>query len=187
MELLNYDKSIIGSTGLAVGDFWRWAYSDIMSNRNRAVFGEFLIASAIGAAQKPRTEWDAVDVVYNKIKIEVKTAAYLQSWHQDKLSLIRFDLAKKKSWYAETNTFSKEATRPSDIYVFCLFTEKDKEKADILNLSQWEFYIIATTNLDKIMGDAKSISLNRLKELVIVVSYDQLKSKIDECLRHFYD
>jgi hypothetical protein len=39
----------------------------ILSNKNRAVFAEFLVASALGATQKPRIEWDAVDLRFENI------------------------------------------------------------------------------------------------------------------------
>jgi hypothetical protein len=183
IKLLSNKNSILGSNGLSVGDFWQWAYSDILSNRNRAIFAEFLVASALNQIDHSRIEWDAVDIYYEGAKIEVKSAAYLQSWKQNKLSQIKFDIAKKKSWYAETNTYSEEATRSSDIYVFCLFSEKDKNKADVLNLNQWQFYIVPTQILNDVIGDAKSISLKRLEKLGQVVSYDQLKLTIDGCLR----
>ena len=178
MELLNYDKSILGSNGLAVGDFWRWAYSDILSNRNRAIFGEFLVASALGVIHQPRTEWDAVDIIYDGIKIEVKTSAYLQSWKQDKPSLIKFDIAKKKSWYADTNTYSDTPDRPSDYYVFCLFTERDEKKADVLNLSQWHFYILPTQLINDKFGEQKSISLRKIEREISPVAFHDIKAII---------
>ena len=81
-----------------MGDFWSWAYSDILSNRNRSIFAEFIVGSALGVVDSPRVEWDAVDLRYKGKKIEVKASAYLQSWPQKKLSHIVFDIAKKRAW-----------------------------------------------------------------------------------------
>jgi autotransporter translocation and assembly factor TamB len=81
---------------VTVQDFWTWAYSDILSNRNRSVFAEFLVAVALDLTHQPRIEWDAVDLRYRNNKIEVKASAYLQSWQQSKPSVIRFDIAKNK-------------------------------------------------------------------------------------------
>lgn len=33
-------EPIPGLHGKTVGDFWQWAYSDILSNRNRSIFAE---------------------------------------------------------------------------------------------------------------------------------------------------
>ncbi len=177
--MLSDDEKIIGADGLLVGEFWRWAYSDILSNRNRAIFAEFLVASALGQVESPRVEWDAVDVYYDDIKVEVKSAAYLQSWEQKELSTIRFDIAKKKPWYAKTNTYGDHEVRASDVYVFCLFGEKDKGKADVLNVGQWRFYVVATDVINDMFGDTKSVSLKRLEGLCRGVCYSEISSAID--------
>jgi hypothetical protein len=45
-------------------------------------------------------EWNAHDLETDDgIKIEGKSAAYIQSWEQKKLSEIRFDIGKKQSWF----------------------------------------------------------------------------------------
>ena len=69
--------------GATVGDFWAWAYSDILNNVDRAVFAEFVVGMALGVTDAPRVEWDDVDLRYRGKNIEVKSAAYVQSWHQE--------------------------------------------------------------------------------------------------------
>jgi len=48
---LEPSRKIRGLHGLSVGDFWAWAYSDVLSNRNRSIFAEFAVGAAIGAAE----------------------------------------------------------------------------------------------------------------------------------------
>ena len=69
--------------GTTVGDFWAWAYSDILNNTDRAVFAKFVVGMALGVIDTPRVEWDAVDLQYSDKTIEVKSAAYVQSWHKE--------------------------------------------------------------------------------------------------------
>ena len=45
-----------------IGDFWRWAYSDIANNANRGVLAEFIVGKALGSTEKVRTNWAAYDV-----------------------------------------------------------------------------------------------------------------------------
>ena len=97
-----------------IADFWAWAYSDILSNRNRAVFAEFLVAWALEETNSPRVEWDAVDIRHRGKSIEVKSAAYLQSWKQNKLSTIRFDIAPKLGWDEKSNTSADAPVRSAD-------------------------------------------------------------------------
>ncbi len=112
--------------------------------------------------------------------IEVKSAAYLQSWQQSSPSKITFDIGKKKSWDAATNTYSPEAVRTADIYVFCLFTEQAPEKADVVDLNQWKFWVVPTPIIDRELGNQKSLSLSRLETLAKSLDFDGLKHTIDE-------
>ncbi len=57
--MLTADTPIDGLDGLTVGDFWSWAYSDLLSNANRGVFAEFIVAVALGVHEQPRLEWPA--------------------------------------------------------------------------------------------------------------------------------
>lgn len=172
----------ISHTNKTVLDFWSWAYSDVLSNRNRAVFAEFLVAVALDLTDDIRIEWNAFDLLYQNNKIEVKTSAYLQSWKQTKHSIISFDIAKKRGWDSETNITSELAQRSADCYVFCLFDIKDREQANILDVSQWKFFVITTAEIENNFGEQKRISLSRLEKACGSVSFEELKLKIDEIL-----
>lgn len=180
IDKLSPDTPIVGLEHVNIVDFWSWAYSDILVNTNRSVMAEFLVGSALGVITKPRIEWDECDLIYREKKIEVKCSAYIQSWKQDELSKIVFDIAKKMAWDARTNTIKKEPIRVSDCYVFCLYTEKNKESATILDLSFWEFYVVNTTLLTEQMGDQKRIGLARLSNMCKPVKIDRLKESIDK-------
>ena len=78
--------------------------------------------------------------------IEVKSAAYSQSWKQDKPSTIQFGIAPSGNWNAETNKFNEEKKRWADIYVFCVF--EGKNSLECLDMNKWDFYVIATRVLD---------------------------------------
>src|ERR1035437_7414116 len=45
-------------------DFWRWAFSDLVSNEVRGIFAEFIVGHALGALNESRTSWDAWDLTY---------------------------------------------------------------------------------------------------------------------------
>jgi hypothetical protein len=163
--------------------FWKWAYSDFLSNTNRSVLWEFIIHEALGITSDKKIEWDNVDLRYKWIKIEVKTSAYIQSWEQKWISKIQFDIAPRtKSWDSMTNTFSDSSGRAADIYIFCLLEILDKEIAspeNILDMKNWWFYVVSTKNLDNFFPLQKSISLSKLSTITERIDFHLLKSTIE--------
>jgi hypothetical protein len=154
--------------GFTVASFWRWAASDLASNVWRGVLAEFLVAQALGSAAGVRTEWDACDVRTTAgLRVEVKSAAYLQSWHQRALSAISFDIAMKRAWDAQTNTSASVPCRSADVYVFALLAHRDKATLDPLDVSQWEFYVVSARRLDATLGTAKSMGLSALRRIAL--------------------
>ena len=180
---LDGSQPIPGLRDLTLLDFWSWAYSDVFSNVNRAVFAEFIVGSLLDAVQTVRVEWDAVDLIYRGRRIEVKSAAYLQSWDQQQLSRISFDIAKKIAWYADTNTYADEAIRSADCYVFCLYPETDRSRANILDVTSWQFFVLSTGYIEQELGDQKTLSLSRLEGMCSPADYEDVKSRVDQALR----
>ncbi len=95
-------------------------------------------------------------------KVEVKSAAYLQSWHQDAPSKISFGIAPTVGWDARTNSYSSERRRQADVYVFCLLNHRDKSTVNPLDTGQWTFYVANSRTIDSIAGEQKSITLSAL-------------------------
>ena len=77
-------ENIKGLNNASVNEFWQWTYSDIMINKNREDFGLFLIAHALELTKMPRINWGEIDLRYQRKKITVKTAGYIQSWKKQK-------------------------------------------------------------------------------------------------------
>lgn len=155
-----------GETVGRLGDFWSWACSDLANNTMRGVLAEYLVATALNAAAGTRTDWDTVDIrTPEKWRVEVKSAAYLQSWAQPRLSEIAFSIAPASGWDAQTGTTSAEVLRRSDVYVFCLLHHQDKQTLAPLDLDQWSFYVLPTQVLDERCPTQKSIRLSSLERL----------------------
>jgi len=151
---------------LTLKDFWQWSSSDLVSNAKRGILAEYLVASALGLNRDIRNEWDAYDLkTETGMKIEVKSAAYLQSWFQRKLSTISFNIKPTLAWDYETNLQDKEKKRQADVYVFCLLHHKDKDTINPMDMSQWTFYVVTKDQLEQKYPKAKSIGLSRLKKM----------------------
>lgn len=173
---------------LTLLDFWKWANSDLLSNTLRGVLAEFIVASAIGLERTARTEWDSYDLKTSKgLKIELKSASYVQSWNQKKFSNISFRIAPTKGWESETNTYSELIKRQAHIYVFALLHHKDKGTINPLIVDQWTFFILESDFLDEKCGNNKSIGINPLLRLnPIICSYDNLKEHVTALENKFF-
>ncbi len=160
-------------------DFWKWSVSDLVSNAARGILAEFLVTSALGCSDGVRNEWDAFDILFDGTKIEVKSAAYLQSWAHAKLSNITFTIRPTIAWDSQTNKIDSSPHRQADIYVFCLLKHQNKETLDPMNLDQWEFYVLSAKLLDEKLTMQKTISLTRLLQFKpLVTQYKDLADNI---------
>ena len=168
--------------GFDLLDYWRWANSDLVSNVTRGVLAEFIVAHAVGIpTDGVRDEWAPYDLeTPDGIKLEVKSAAYVQSWWQPRFSDIRFGTKKTLSWDPETNAYGTEPTREADVYVFALLGHKDHQTIDPLNLDQWRFYVRPTAELDERGDSPHSMSLAALEKLTSPVTFDELGRAVAE-------
>jgi hypothetical protein len=165
--------------------FWRWSASDLVSNTTRGIVAEYIVARALGLAESGvRDGWAAFDLeTASGIKVEVKSAAYVQSWYQKQLSPITFTAPKTRAWDADTNVQSREVKRQADVYVFALLAQTDKTTIDPLNLDQWRFYVLPTAILDERTRSQHSITLKSLEKLCSeAVTYVELLKTVENCI-----
>lgn len=151
--------------GFDLLDFWQWCSSDLTNNVMRGIVAEYLVARALGVAAGTRIEWDPYDLVTSRgVKVEVKSAAYVQSWEQAKYSDISFSVAPTSAWDYTADTRESARKRQADVYVFALLHHKHKPTLNPLDLEHWTFYILSTATLDKEVGPTQgSITLSRLR------------------------
>jgi len=172
------------AAGFELLGFWRWYASDLVGNALRGCMAEYIAAKALGidTASSCRVEWDAADLrMADGTTVEVKSAAYWQSWKQERPSEIRFDIRPTHGWEAATNEYSAERRRQADVYVFCLLAEQDRPRLDPLDLDQWQFLVLPTKVLDDRLGGQKSVGLSTLERLgASRVFYEELAEAVDQ-------
>ena len=168
---------------LTLLDFWQWSTSDLLDNTNRGIIAEFIVANDLGITDKVTDDWGPYDLLFNDIKIEVKSAAYVQAWNQKEYSHISFGIAPRRAWDPMTNHLSKVSKRQSDVYVFCVLKHKDKETINPLDIDQWEIYILPTKILDEKIPGQKTITLASLMRFEpMKVEYGEIKKSILEMI-----
>lgn len=155
--------------------FWQWSASDLVSNATRGILAEYLVATAVGGALGVRTAWAEYDLrTPDGTRIEVKSAAYVQTWHQERLSHISFRYPKTLGRAGGDDT----PCRHADVYVFALLANQDQSTLDPLDVSQWEFFVLPTAVLDTRKRSQHSITLPSLRKLVAAVRYSDLEKAV---------
>lgn len=152
--------------GFDVLSFWGWAASNLANNNLRGHLAEFLVARELGVDQGTRIEWDSCDIrTASGIKIEIKSASYIQAWEQEKISRISFDIAPTRKWNRSLGRREDQASRDSHVFVFCLISEQNQDRFDPMDLSQWNFFVLQTEKLNKALASQRQLSLKKLKQL----------------------
>ena len=158
---LTGDEPLINTDGkqVTVLDFWQYAFSNINANVLRGAYAEFLVECAIKDLGKIETReaWGDWDVLGdNGLKIEVKCCSYIQDWDQEDYTKIQWGgLKAKELYYSEAVKPFKElgvADYKSDVYVLALLKHKDHATLNILDLDQWDFYVLSRDQI-RIVAD----------------------------------
>lgn len=159
-------KSSAIETDVTLSNFWQWFGSDLTNNVIRGALAEFIVASALNISEGVRDVWSPFDLLTKEnVKIEVKSAAYLQTWFQKAYSSISFDIGQTRGYDTITNQSDTEAKRQADIYIFCLLHFKDKSSLNPMDFEQWNFYILSTSFLNAHHFNQRKISLSSLLKL----------------------
>lgn len=164
------------TVGINVYDFWRFAYSDLNADPRDDV-AEYLVSHALGI-EKPinKENWTLYDISYRGKRIEVKCTGYFQTWRSDSQVSLHRVFSIRKAHHPVTGILERQ----NDIYVFCLLLGNTREEANVLDLENWEFYIVPTSKINAACNDNKTISLSRIKNLGFeACGYEEIKSRID--------
>ncbi len=172
------------SIGATLLDYWRWSGSELLSNVQRGVLAEFLIARTLDVTHEPRVEWAPWDLrTRSGVTVEVKSAAYWQAWPQRRPSDITFDIAPRKQvWDVATNetTTLPEPRRLADVYVFCVLGRRTcPRNTDPLDVDQWAFYVLGGAFLDRERPAQKTIGIDPLRSLAAEAPYGGLSAAIE--------
>lgn len=94
------------------------------------------------------------------LRLEVKQSAAMQSWSTSKPSKPIFDVAARTGHWQAGTQWIAEAGRPAHIYVFAhhgIYADH----ADHRDPMQWQFYVVATSQLP----DVKQVALSTISRL----------------------
>ncbi|WP_419848056.1 hypothetical protein [Candidatus Poriferisocius sp.] len=119
----------MGERRLDIEGFHSWAMGNLVENRNRGIFAEWLVGQALGIISEGdvRLEWDSYDLSYGTTRVEVKASGFCQTWYQVQPSKPIFNIAPRRwCWDAKTGEMVEHVPpeRCADVYVLCLHETK---------------------------------------------------------------
>jgi hypothetical protein len=144
-------------------DFWRWAFSDLRDNTLRGALAEWIVGLALGCVDGVRPAWDNHDLLYEGIPVEVKSAAYLQSWPTKRHSRITFGRLSGRAWDEEAGKRGPAPTFHADVYVFAVQTAREHAGFDPLDVSQWAFWVAPRAAVEEL--GFRSLSLATVQRI----------------------
>jgi len=168
---------------LYIASFRRWAAGNLVENRNRGIFAEWLVGQALQAldGHKFRREWDPWDLQYRKARIEVKASGRSQAWDPPRPSEPSFGVAAPKQiWCDKTKKWHQndQGTRPAHVYVFCLHNPVPATNANVADPKTWDFWVIPAQTL----GARKTVRPTTLDGLAKRIGWSKIKSAVDRLI-----
>ena len=168
---------------LDLDNYYKWASGNLVDNRNRGIFAEWLVGQALNALQDEdtRVEWDGVDLRYKNLGIEIKASGRSQTWDPPTATVPRFGIPKNNQvWDSEKGTvvLFDPPERNADIYVFCLHQSIPATKENVANPETWSFWVVATHMIDEKLGDQKSLGIPTLNELTDAVTWSGIAAEV---------
>jgi len=193
-------------TALDLAAYRLWVSGDLVGNGNRGVFAEWLVGMALGVFtdRDRRIEWDAVDLRYEGLRIEIKTSAYSLSWDLDSKGVPRFGIEPQSFVWCAHEPEGWELTplfkgceiidrrsgkwarfdpprRTADVYVFCLNTSMPATTDKVADPNEWQFWVVPTPLLDARHPTQKTAGERTLDRLVDPIRWHGLKVAVDAC------
>ncbi len=200
-EALKLDGKLLSPHSML--EFWQYNLSEIYVSMTRGSFATYIVACAmtdngineIAEERKGNEPYDIDGPIImtpegpRKSRIEVKSTSHVNEKNLERTlpdSKLVFSISEKIDWDSEDQT----PRRHNDLYVFAHYTSvKVKDKEDILDMKNWEFYVLATKRIeaDPELKEQHTVSVSKLKsKKVRCVGYSQLYDTIISELKDNY-
>jgi len=146
----------------------------LVVNVYRSILVEAMVAAALPDWDWCSADYASYDFRRGDLRLEVKQSALRQTWLGQRLSKPSWDIAPRTGYWTAGSTWVSRPGRNADVYIFALHDTVD-ETADHREPDQWNFFVVAATNLPPV----KRIGLAAVSRLAKPVLYAALAKAID--------
>ncbi len=194
--------TVMGKASIDINGFQKWATGNLVDNRNRGIFAEWMVGEALGCIKPKafRVEWDSFDLLYGDLKVEVKASGLSQTWNPHNATVPKFTISGVKwTWLTklEAKNFDLRGVehekrrsgiwiknnppkRPADVYVFCLHEPLPATIENVKDTDTWVFWVVATRTLDEVLGAQKTLGLKKLDSLASRIPWNEIRAAVDD-------
>lgn len=169
-------------------DFWSWAFSDLRQNNVRGHLAEYIVSLALDVPLTVRSSWDDYDLLVpagtiarGSVRLQIKSAAYLQAWGQRRLTAITFAGLRKRPfpWSADQGfVLGKTRCPKADVFVFAIETARRHDDYDPLEINQWAFRVLPPHRITQ-----DTLSLDKLSKLASEVTFEGLAEAVSQAAK----
>jgi hypothetical protein len=173
--LLSPDEQVTPD-GARVTDIWSWAFSDGLATPVRQAVAEYLVACAVGAdLSHPRRDTDSWDVVApDGTTVEVMSTSRLDGWGRPRAGTVTWGRTRHGRQEEDVRSDFGASAR-ADVYVLCLQTATHRQQVDLVDRTQWEFYVLSRADV-RHFGVA--VGLTAVQDRTAAVGWDDLADAV---------
>ncbi len=163
MTYIGNEPFLVGGKGidLTMNDFWRWSYSDLNNNALLSMLAKFIVASSLEITSNGTT---CCLISKDGYKIEVKSAAYIQTLDAECPDHVSFSIAPIKQSGRMADEELDFIQQSSDVSIFCIYKAQTSDETP-LDLDLWDFYVLQTKTLRNKKPALKTITLPSLMQM----------------------
>ena len=151
--------------GIKTIDLWSWFFSDLHDIGSQ--LAEFLVSKSLKLKNPCNTGyWISHQIRYKNKLLGIREIAFLGENDEDGHPL-------RKTRNIDIRD------RKNDIYVFCLYKGNSPQTNMMMEISNWEFYVVPIWLINSACRTYNTIRLTRLQKMIKPVDYGGLKNNID--------
>lgn len=168
-----------GVEGVTLGDFWTWAFSDLVGERTLGSLAEFVVGLSLENLERPRSG-RSPSLLYLGKRIEIRTVLWSGAMDRRTLQTTRFEVTPPS--IDGDGEGGEVHERPVDCYVFCLLSMSVMGSGDPTDMRNWDFFVVEPEGLEEALGGRRSIRLQELCHIAMPLTHEQLRGAVRAAL-----
>lgn len=175
-----------GPSGFTLGDFWSWAFSDLLDHDVRAAFAQFVVCLGLDRTALPRVSWTGGDLPYRGRSLRVVHLGHVAAWDVDAPATVWQGAEGERDphWSRQRDAVVELGGEgAADCWIVSHDPRRDPRALDPLDVAEWEFFVLPHHAVELEAGPERVLALRRMRFLAEPVDHAGLRQRVDQVLR----